>query len=150
MANMETHTNSKTPRSHFGFLDSLFARLGSPEPCDATGCKTSSVVVKHGSLNDRCAISHLAETDFCGDDIFFEDLGLALRGGQSTVPHPRQIMFPEAVSSSIFVGLGQVRQLYAMIKNDSVETSDGNKDAVGDEQMRLLFGFARVNLSIRK
>ena len=33
-----------------------------------------------------------------------------------TVPQPRQMTFPEAVSSSIFVGLGQIGQLYAIFE----------------------------------
>jgi hypothetical protein len=32
--------------------------------------------------------------------------------GEPTVPHPRQITLPDAVSSSIFVGPGHVGQVY--------------------------------------
>jgi hypothetical protein len=107
---METHSNGQTSDSEFRLLDCLFAGFSAPSSHAAADSKTSSVVVEHGALDDGGSISQLAESDFCGNDIFFKDLFINNTRGESTVPHPRQMTLPEAVSSSILVGLGHIGQ----------------------------------------
>jgi hypothetical protein len=97
----------------FGFVYGLLAGLGA-ESHAGTGSETRVVMVEKGSLDDGGAVAQFAETHFCGDYIFLKDLMPLVKAagrrrfeegmGRDTVPHSRQITFPEAVSSSIFVG----------------------------------------------
>jgi hypothetical protein len=89
----------------------LFAGFGAPCSHSATDSKPSSVIVEHSALDNGSSISQLPETDFRGNDIFFKDLLSITIAERNTVPQPRQMTLPEAVSSSIFVGLGHIGQV---------------------------------------
>ena len=99
----------------------MFAGFGAPDTVETSRGETGSVVIEECTLDYRCTISEFAKSDFCRDNILLENLKVSLYTmgvGVLTVPQPRQITFPEAVSSSIFVGLGQFGQLYAIFVDE--------------------------------
>src|SRR6202022_2291811 len=76
VASVQSHTHGQTPCSHFCFLDRLLTRLGAPETGYTSCCKAGAVMVEKSALDNCCAVSQLAKSDFYGDNILFQDLYL--------------------------------------------------------------------------
>jgi hypothetical protein len=77
MGGMELHTVCEGFHALFCFVEGLLARFNLQEaaPADlASMCNVRTRAVEMSPLNNGRTIAEFAETDFCSDNIFFEDL----------------------------------------------------------------------------
>jgi hypothetical protein len=81
MGGMELHAVCEGSHALFCFVEGLLAGFNLQEaaPADlASMCNVGAGAVETCTLDDGSTIAEFAEADFCGDNIFFEDLPWAV------------------------------------------------------------------------